>query len=195
MYTINGLCAGDIYGFRSRVTGVFFFVLLNIMFINITLSGDNAVVIAVAVRSLPKKERQWGIALHGLQRPWFSEHRTRRSVPEVDLSLLLILYIENQRLNPTANHAVTAGLTDNYRWKDYANARRRRQRDVYDRRWRINRVPGVISSASIISSAPVICSSSIITPLSLVPSLPMVTASPAVPREERRHGHSDDDDG
>jgi YjbE family integral membrane protein len=44
-------------------TGVFFFGLLNIMFINIILSGDNAVVIAMAVRSLPKKERQWGIIL------------------------------------------------------------------------------------------------------------------------------------
>ena len=44
-------------------TGAFFFGLLNIMFINIILSGDNAVVIAMAVRSLPKKERQWGIIL------------------------------------------------------------------------------------------------------------------------------------
>ena len=44
-------------------TGAFFFGLMNIMFINIILSGDNAVVIAMAVRSLPKKERQWGIIL------------------------------------------------------------------------------------------------------------------------------------
>ena len=44
-------------------TGVFFFGLLNIMFINMILSGDNAVVIAMAVRTLPKKERQWGIIL------------------------------------------------------------------------------------------------------------------------------------
>jgi YjbE family integral membrane protein len=43
--------------------GAFFFGLLNIMFINMILSGDNAVVIAMAVRSLPKKERQWGIIL------------------------------------------------------------------------------------------------------------------------------------
>ncbi len=43
--------------------GVFLFGLLNIIFINIILSGDNAVVIAMAVRSLPKKERQWGIIL------------------------------------------------------------------------------------------------------------------------------------
>ena len=49
--------------FGHIFNGVFFFGLLNIMFINIILSGDNAVVIAMAVRSLPKKERQWGIIL------------------------------------------------------------------------------------------------------------------------------------
>ena len=47
--------------FTELFTGPFFFGLLNIIFINIILSGDNAVVIAMAVRSLPKKERQWGI--------------------------------------------------------------------------------------------------------------------------------------
>jgi YjbE family integral membrane protein len=41
----------------------FLFALLNIMFINIVLSGDNAVVIAMAVRSLPEKQRQKGILL------------------------------------------------------------------------------------------------------------------------------------
>ena len=49
--------------FSQMFQGAFFFGLLNIMFINIILSGDNAVVIAMAVRSLPKKERQWGIIL------------------------------------------------------------------------------------------------------------------------------------
>lgn len=43
--------------------GAFSFGLVNIIFINIILSGDNAVVIAMAVRSLPRKERQWGIIL------------------------------------------------------------------------------------------------------------------------------------
>ena len=47
--------------FSHILTGAFYFGLLNIMFINIILSGDNAVVIAMAVRTLPKKERQWGI--------------------------------------------------------------------------------------------------------------------------------------
>ncbi len=41
----------------------FLFALLNIIFINIILSGDNAVVIAMAVRSLPPKQRQKGIML------------------------------------------------------------------------------------------------------------------------------------
>ena len=44
-------------------SSLFLFGLLNIIFINIILSGDNAVVIAMAVRSLPRKERQWGIIL------------------------------------------------------------------------------------------------------------------------------------
>ncbi len=42
-------------------TTTFLFGLLNIIFINIILSGDNAVVIAMAVRSLPHKERRLGI--------------------------------------------------------------------------------------------------------------------------------------
>ena len=35
--------------------------LLQIIWINILLSGDNAVVIAMACRSLPEKTRKWGI--------------------------------------------------------------------------------------------------------------------------------------
>jgi YjbE family integral membrane protein len=49
--------------FTHIFTTAFFFGLLNIIFINIILSGDNAVVIAMAVRSLPKKERRLGIML------------------------------------------------------------------------------------------------------------------------------------
>lgn len=37
--------------------------LVEIIFINIILSGDNAVVIAMAVRSLAPRQRQWGIIL------------------------------------------------------------------------------------------------------------------------------------
>jgi YjbE family integral membrane protein len=41
----------------------FFAGILNIVIIDIILAGDNAVVIAMAVRSLPRKQRQWGIIL------------------------------------------------------------------------------------------------------------------------------------
>ena len=42
---------------------VFWLAALQIMGINILLSGDNAVVIALAVRELPPKERFWGMVL------------------------------------------------------------------------------------------------------------------------------------
>jgi YjbE family integral membrane protein len=41
----------------------FFFSLLQIIWIDILLSGDNAVVIALACRSLPPQRRRWGILL------------------------------------------------------------------------------------------------------------------------------------
>ena len=41
----------------------FWLAALQIMGINILLSGDNAVVIALAVRALPPKERFWGMVL------------------------------------------------------------------------------------------------------------------------------------
>jgi predicted tellurium resistance membrane protein TerC len=47
--------------FGHVFNGVFFFGLLNIIFINIIFSGDNAVIIAMAVHSLPAKERHLGI--------------------------------------------------------------------------------------------------------------------------------------
>lgn len=42
---------------------IFWLTALQIMGINILLSGDNAVVIALAVRALPPKERFWGMVL------------------------------------------------------------------------------------------------------------------------------------
>ena len=42
---------------------VFWAAALQIIWINILLSGDNAVVIALACRSLPPKERKWGLLL------------------------------------------------------------------------------------------------------------------------------------
>ncbi len=44
-------------------TGTFMVQLLKIMWINILLSGDNAVVIALACRGLPADQRKWGIIL------------------------------------------------------------------------------------------------------------------------------------
>ncbi|MGB3096954.1 MAG: TerC family protein [Candidatus Deferrimicrobiaceae bacterium] len=41
----------------------FFSALMAIIVINLILSGDNAVVIALAVKNLPKKQRMWGIIL------------------------------------------------------------------------------------------------------------------------------------
>jgi YjbE family integral membrane protein len=43
--------------------GTFLVQLLKIMWINILLSGDNAVVIALACRGLPADQRKWGIIL------------------------------------------------------------------------------------------------------------------------------------
>ncbi len=40
-----------------------FFSFLNIIFINIVLSGDNALIIAMAVRSLPRQQRRQGLVL------------------------------------------------------------------------------------------------------------------------------------
>jgi YjbE family integral membrane protein len=42
---------------------VFWFAVLQIIFINILLSGDNAVVIAMACRRLPAQQRRWGIVI------------------------------------------------------------------------------------------------------------------------------------
>ena len=41
----------------------FYVALLKIMWINILLSGDNAVVIAMACRGLPYRQRVWGMVL------------------------------------------------------------------------------------------------------------------------------------
>jgi YjbE family integral membrane protein len=47
----------------SLDAATFWLPLLKIMWINILLSGDNAVVIALACRGLPEKTRRWGIML------------------------------------------------------------------------------------------------------------------------------------
>lgn len=47
----------------DRLDWQFFFSFLNIIFINIVLSGDNALIIAMAVRSLPRRQRRQGLIL------------------------------------------------------------------------------------------------------------------------------------
>ena len=44
-------------------TWEFFVAVMSIVFIDLVLAGDNAVVIAMAVKDLPGKQRQWGIIL------------------------------------------------------------------------------------------------------------------------------------
>ncbi len=47
----------------DKLDWAFFVGILNIVIIDLILAGDNAVVIAMAVRSLPRMQRQWGIIL------------------------------------------------------------------------------------------------------------------------------------
>ncbi|MFH2075265.1 MAG: hypothetical protein ABIJ57_07955, partial [Pseudomonadota bacterium] len=44
-------------------TWEFFAAVMSIIFIDLVLAGDNAVVIAMAVKNLPGRQRLWGIAL------------------------------------------------------------------------------------------------------------------------------------
>src|SRR5947207_4782909 len=50
-------------GWNELGQGQFWVALLQIMWINILLSGDNAVVIAMACRGLPHRQRLWGMIL------------------------------------------------------------------------------------------------------------------------------------
>ncbi|MFZ5451375.1 MAG: TerC family protein [Thermodesulfobacteriota bacterium] len=47
----------------AKLDWAFFLGILNIVIIDLILAGDNAVVIAMAVRSLPRRQRRWGIIL------------------------------------------------------------------------------------------------------------------------------------
>jgi len=49
--------------FQFNLNFAFFLAMMNIVFINLILSGDNAVLIAMAVRNLPKNQRQKGMLL------------------------------------------------------------------------------------------------------------------------------------
>src|SRR5258708_19638054 len=50
-------------GWSDMSHTTFWVALLKIMWINILLSGDNAVVIAMACRGLPHRQRVWGMVL------------------------------------------------------------------------------------------------------------------------------------
>src|SRR3954468_21155779 len=50
-------------GWNEMGQTAFWVALLKIMWINILLSGDNAVVIAMACRGLPHRQRLWGMVL------------------------------------------------------------------------------------------------------------------------------------
>ena len=50
-------------GWNELGQGQFWVALVKIMWINILLSGDNAVVIAMACRGLPPRQRLWGMIL------------------------------------------------------------------------------------------------------------------------------------
>ena len=50
-------------GWNEMGQTVFWVALLKIMWINVLLSGDNAVVIAMACRGLPHRQRLWGMTL------------------------------------------------------------------------------------------------------------------------------------
>src|ERR1700687_5039475 len=50
-------------GWNDMGQTAFWVALLKIMWINVLLSGDNAVVIAMACRGLPHRQRLWGMVL------------------------------------------------------------------------------------------------------------------------------------
>src|SRR5580698_7905802 len=50
-------------GVNTMGGAAFWAAVLQIVFVNILLSGDNAVVIAMACRSLPQRERIWGMVI------------------------------------------------------------------------------------------------------------------------------------
>lgn len=85
---------------------VFWFAVLQIIWIDILLSGDNAVVIALACRKLPPNQRKWGIILGtgvaiGLRVIFAAAVTTLMTVPYVKLvGGLLLLWIAIKLLAP-----------------------------------------------------------------------------------------------
>jgi YjbE family integral membrane protein len=50
-------------GINNLADTAFWFAVLEIVFVNLLLSGDNAVVIAMACRGLPQRQRLWGLVI------------------------------------------------------------------------------------------------------------------------------------
>ena len=65
LHSLNPALWGDMLhaGTGDMGRGAFWAAVLQIIFVNILLSGDNAVVIAMACRSLPPRERLWGLVI------------------------------------------------------------------------------------------------------------------------------------
>jgi len=89
----------------------FWLAILQIIWIDILLSGDNAVVIALACRKLPPRQRAWGIALGtlvaiGLRVVFAGIVKTLMSVAYLKLiGGLLLLWIAIKLLGPEDNGA------------------------------------------------------------------------------------------
>lgn len=84
----------------------FWLAVLQIIWIDLLLSGDNAVVIALACRNLPPQQRKWGIVLGtvvaiGLRVIFAGAITTLMTVPYVKLvGGVLLLWIANKLLTP-----------------------------------------------------------------------------------------------
>lgn len=63
LHSLNPALWGDMLRASASDMGhaTFWGAVLQIIFVNVLLSGDNAVVIAMACRNLPQRERRWGL--------------------------------------------------------------------------------------------------------------------------------------
>lgn len=88
----------------------FWLAILQIIWINILLSGDNAVVIAMACRSLPEKSRKWGMILGAgvavlLRIAFTGIVTTLMGIPFLKVAgALALLYIAIDLVRPSSSH-------------------------------------------------------------------------------------------
>jgi len=94
----------------------FWLAVLQIIWINILLSGDNAVVIALACRQLPDRTRKWGIALGAavaviLRTVFTGMVTTLLSLPWLKfVGALALLYIAIDLINPDDINLISRGM-------------------------------------------------------------------------------------